>query len=98
VRGRARGERGRRGEYLVEAALAQVEILERPDQELGSAGLEERGVAAFGGIDHLLRAVDRGQAAGLEALAYVRRRDPVSAADLQDSVIGPDVEPLDYLP
>ena len=83
------------GEDHVEAPVAEVEILEACDEELGDAGLDVRGVAAGGGRDHLGRAVDRGQAAAVEPLAHERRGDAVAAADLEHAVVRPEAELVD---
>jgi hypothetical protein len=74
----------------------QIELLQLRDDELGLAGLHVRGVSARGRLDHLRRAVDRGQASALEPLADERRRDAVPAADLEDPVVRLDVEPPDH--
>lgn len=41
-----------RGEDLVEAAFAEVDVLERTDEELGRARLDESPVAAGRRLDH----------------------------------------------
>jgi hypothetical protein len=82
-------------EDLVEAAISQVEVLKGRDEELGFAGLDVRHVSARGGLDHLRRAVYRGEIAFFEALANESRRDPVPAPNLQHPVTGPDVQLLD---
>ncbi len=79
----------------VEAPLAEIEVLERRDDEFRLARLDMDGIAAAGRVDHLLRAVDGRQTAAIEALADERGGDPVTAADLQHSVIGPDRELFD---
>jgi hypothetical protein len=85
------------GEDDVEAAIAQVEVLQLPDQELGSPRRDVTGVAARSGLDHLLRAVDGRQAASVEALADERCGDAVPAADLEHTVVGTDAEVVDDL-
>jgi hypothetical protein len=82
-------------EDLVEAAVSQVEVLEDRDEELGPAGLDVRRVSVGCGLNHLRRAVDRGEMSLLKPLANERRRDPVPAPDLEHQVIGPDVQLLD---
>jgi hypothetical protein len=83
---------------MVSKTVAQVQVLQRRDQELRLAGFDEGGVSASRGLDHLRRAVDRGQMASLEALADERGRDSVAAADLEDPIVRPDVELLDDPP
>jgi hypothetical protein len=85
------------GEYLVEAAVFRVETFEVTGDELGLAGFEVRCVASRGGLDHLRRAVYGGEMSSFEALANERRRDPVSAPDLEYPVIGTYIELLDDL-
>ena len=75
------------GEDHVEPALAEVDRLERGDQELG---VLEAGVAPGGGGDHLRRAVDRGELRAV--LEHVGGRDAVAAADLEHALAGCDVE------
>ena len=82
-------------EDLVEAPISQVEILKGRDEELGSAGFYVRCVSPRGGLDHLHRAVYRGEMAFFEALANQRRRDPVPTPDLEHPLIRPDVQLLD---
>jgi hypothetical protein len=82
-------------EDLVEAALAEVQVFEGCDQELGLAGLHVGGIAALSGLDHLRRAVHRRETAASETLADQRGRNPVSAADLEHAVVGPYVKALD---
>jgi hypothetical protein len=82
-------------EDLVEAAISQIEVLKVRDEELGFAGLYVRRVSARGGLDHLRRAVYRGEMTFVEAFANERRRDPVPAPDLEHPVTGPDVQLID---
>ena len=82
-------------EDLVETPVSQVEVLEGRDEELGFDGFYVRRVSARRGLDHLRRAVDRGEMACFEALANERRRNPVSAPDLEHPVIRPNVQLLD---
>jgi hypothetical protein len=82
-------------EDLVEATISQVEVLKGRDEELGFADLDVRHVSARGSLDHLRRAVYRGEMAFFEALANERRRDPVPAPDLEHPVTRPDVQLLD---
>src|SRR5687768_2039827 len=83
-------------EDLVEATISQVEVLEGRDEELSLASLDVRHVSTRGRLDHLRRAVYRGEMAFFEALAHERRRDPVPAPDLEHPVTRPDVQLLDY--
>jgi hypothetical protein len=64
------------GKDLVEAAVAEIEVLEPCDEELGPARLDVRRVAARRGSDHLRRAVDGSQPPAVEPLADERRRYP----------------------
>jgi hypothetical protein len=82
-------------EDLVEATISQVEVLKGRDKELGFASLDVRQVSERGGLDHLRRAVYRGEMAFFEAFAHERRRDPVPAPDLEDPVTGPDFQLID---
>src|ERR687894_845432 len=82
-------------EDLVEAPISQVEIPKGRDEELGLAGFYVSCVSPRGGLDHLRRAVYRGEMAFFETLANERRRDPVPAADLEDPVTGLDSQLID---
>jgi len=71
-------------EDLVEAALAQIGVLERRHEELGPARLDVGRIAARGGLDHLGRTVDRREMPALEALADEGGRHSVPATALED--------------
>ena len=75
------------GEDHVEAPVAEVERLERRDEELGRASLDVHGVATRRGRDHLRRAVDRGQLPAVEPLAHERRRDAVAAQPISSTQV-----------
>jgi hypothetical protein len=79
----------------VEAAVAEVEILEARDEELGFPGLDIRRVTSGGCLDHLRRPVDCGQSAFAEPLADHRRGDPVATADLEDPVVRTNADLID---
>lgn len=83
------------GQYLVETAVAQFELLEVGEKELRLAGGDMGGIASRRGFDHLARAVDGRQPAALEALADEARGDAVAATDLQDPITGADAELVD---
>jgi hypothetical protein len=83
------------GKDHVETSVAEVEILEVPNEELGLPGLDERRVPSTGSLDHLRRAVDRRQPAVDEPLADHRRRNSMSTADLEDAVAGTNAELVD---
>lgn len=82
-------------EDLVEAPISQVEVLKGHDEELGFAGFYVSCVSPRGGLDHLRRAVYRGEMAFFEALANERRRDPVPTPDLEHPLIWPNVHLVD---
>ena len=87
------------GEDGVEPALAEVEVLEVANEELGSAGVDVLGVAPGCRVDHVRRAVDRGEPARpVQTLQDERRRDAVAAADLQHAVVGAQIQLLDDAP
>ena len=81
-------------EDLVEAPVSKVEVFEARDEELGATGIDVRRVSTRRGLYHLLRAVDRGESAPFEALANQRRRNPVSAPDLEHPVARSDIQLL----
>lgn len=83
------------GEDPVEAALSEVDVLERGDDELGPTRLDIPRVAATGGGDHLRRAVNGGESASIEALTDKGGGDSLPAADLQHPVVWPDLQLLD---
>ena len=83
------------GERHVEATLAEVDILERGDEELRTPRRHELRVPAGRRRDHRRRPVERRQVPRLEALADERRRDAVPATDLEDAVAGTEIEPVD---
>ncbi len=86
------------GEDDVEATLAEVELLEVRDEELSFPGLDVRCIAPRSCLDHLRGAIDRGQSAPVEPLADYRRGHPVTAANLEDTVVGTNAELIDDRP
>ena len=82
-------------EDLVEATVFQVEVLKGRDEKFDPASFDVRRVSARRGLNHLRRAVDRGEMAFFEAFANECRRNSVSAPDLEYPVIRPDVKLLD---
>src|SRR3954466_2091904 len=92
------------GEDLVEAPIAEVDVLQPDGLEHRPARVDVLAVPPRGHLDHLRRAVDRGDRSGRQPLADQGDRDPMAAADLEQavgradlqSVDGPD-EPLRYL-
>jgi hypothetical protein len=82
------------GEDLVESPLAEIQLLEARDEELGPAGRDVLGVPTGRGLDHLLGAVDGGQAAFAQPLTHPRRRHALPASDLEHAVARPDVQAL----
>jgi hypothetical protein len=83
------------GEDLVEAALAEVQLLELGDEELGLSCRDVLGVAALRRLDHLGGAVDSREAPPVEPLADIGRRDALAAADLEHAVARLDAELVD---
>jgi hypothetical protein len=86
------------GEDHVEAALAEVDVLEALNEELGFPSLDEGCVARRSRLDHLHRPIDRGQVATLEPLADHRCGHTVATADLENPVIGAYAELIDDRP
>ena len=84
-------------EDLVEAAVSEVDVLDRPDEELGLSRGDVLLVPSGRGVDHLRRAVDRRESAGSETLADEGRGDAVPAPDLEHVVPWADVQPVDDL-
>src|SRR5215218_10534126 len=79
----------------IEATLAEVEILEARNEELCLSGLDIRCVPSCGCLDHFRGAIDRGQLAFVQPPADHRGGDPMTAADLEDAVVGTDAELID---
>ena len=57
---------------------------------LGLAGIEVLPVRFYGGLDHLIGAVDRSDAAGVEAFAYEADPVAVAAAYFKDLIVRAD--------
>jgi hypothetical protein len=83
------------GEDHIEAAVAEVGVLDVRDEELGLSGIDVRGVPARGGLDHLRRPVNRGQPAAVEPLADHGRGHAVAASDLEHAVVGTNAKLID---
>src|SRR3954451_14888150 len=83
------------GEDLVEAALAEVRVLQRDGLEHSPARVDVLAVPARGHRDHLGRAVDRGDRSRRQLLADQRDRDAVAASDLEQAVGRADRQRVD---
>jgi hypothetical protein len=79
-------------EDRVEAGVAEVGVPQRRGHDRGAAGLDMGAVAPPGDLGHLRRAVDGHDVAAVEALADERHGHAVTAAELQQPVLGLDVE------
>jgi hypothetical protein len=73
------------GEDIVEAAIAEVRVLQRDGLERSPARVDVLAVPPRGNLDHLGRAVDRGDRSRRQPLADQGDRDAVAAADLEQA-------------
>ena len=83
------------GEDLVEAAIAEVGVLQRDGLEHSPARVDVLAVPPRGHLDHLGRAVDRGDRSRCQPLADQGDRDAVAAADLEQAVGRADLQGID---
>src|SRR3954463_3400196 len=74
------------GEDLVEASVAEVRVLQSDGLEHSPARIDVLAVPPRGHLDHLARAVDRGDRSGRQPLADQGDRHALAAADLEQSV------------
>src|SRR5688500_15569809 len=74
------------GEDLVESLVPEVRLLERGRLQNGPASRDVLAIPTRGHLDHLLRAIDRGDPAAGQPFADQRYGHAVSAADLQHLV------------
>jgi hypothetical protein len=79
-------------EDRVEASVAEIDVLEIPDEELGLPGLDVRRIPARCRSDHRRRAIDRSKSTVIESLADERGGDAVPASDLEHSFTGPKAQ------
>ena len=84
-----------KAENLVETAIAEVHVLQRDSLEHGLARVDVLAVPAHGQLDHLGRAVDRGDHSRRQPLADQRDRDALAAADLEQAVGRADLQRVD---
>src|SRR6187200_1879053 len=83
------------GEDLVEAPIAEVRVLQRDGLEHSPARVDVLAVPPRGHLDHLGRAVDRGDRSRRQPLADQGDRDAVAAADLEQAVGRADLQSAD---
>ena len=83
------------GKDLVEAAIAEVRVLQRDGFEPSPARVDVLAIPARGHLDHLGRAVDRGDRSCRRPLADQGDRDAVAAADLEQAVSRADLQSVD---
>src|SRR3954449_9195510 len=83
------------GEDLVEAPIAQVRVLQRGGLERSPARVDVLAVPPLRHLDHLGRAVDRGDRSRRQPLADQRDRDPLAAANLEQAVGWMDLQGVD---
>src|SRR5688500_18874688 len=74
------------GEDLVESLVPEVRLLERGRLQNGPASRDVLAIPTRGHLNHLLRAIDRGDPSAGQPLADQRYGHAVSAADLQHSI------------
>src|SRR3954471_11280408 len=83
------------GEDLVEAPIAEVGLLQRDGLEHSPARVDVLAVPPRCHLDHLGRAVDRGDRSRRQPLAEQGDRDAVAAADLEQAVGRADLQSVD---
>src|SRR3954471_22985088 len=83
------------GEDLVEAPIAELRVLQRDGLEHSPARVDVLAVPPCGHLDHLGRAVDRGDRSRRQPLADQGDRDAVAAADLEQAVGRADLQGVD---
>src|SRR5215218_6510725 len=74
------------GEDLVESLVAEVRLLERDRLQHGPSCGDVLAIPTRGHLNHLLRAIDRGDPSAGQSLADQRYGHAVSAADLQHAI------------
>src|SRR3954451_19535938 len=74
------------GEDLVESLVPEVRILERGRLQHRPASRDVLAIPTRGHLDHLLRAIDRGDPSAGQPLADQRYGHAVSAANLQHAI------------
>src|SRR5262245_20590848 len=80
------------GKDLVEAPIAEVRVLQRDGLEYSPARFDVLAVPPRGHLDHLGRAVDRGDRSRRQPLADQGDRDAVATADLEQAIGRADLE------
>src|ERR687898_866071 len=83
------------GKDLVEAPIAEVRVLQPDGLEHSPARVDVLAVPPRGHLDHLGRAVDRGDRSHRQPLADQGDRDAVATADLEQAVGRADLQRVD---
>ena len=83
------------GEDLVEAPIAQVRVLQRDGLEHSPARVDMLAISPRGHLDHLGRAVDRGDRSRRQPLTGQGDRDAVATPDLEQAVGRADLQCVD---